>query len=123
MKEMKEIKNIENYVETLEILKNELPKCFMRGDAKMPLALGIHKSLLVYFENDKRFDGELIQNAIRIYVKGTKYLRNVVFDVPRIDMNGKPVSKVTKAEQNYAEKILNSRKQKNQRTETIKRIF
>ncbi len=96
--------------EVLEILKDELTKCFIRGDGKLPLAVGIHEYVLKHFENDKRFDAETLKNSIRFYALGTKYLNGVIFDKPRIDITGNPVSKVTKAEQRYAKKILNIRK-------------
>ncbi len=99
-------------VEVLEILKDELPKCFIRGDGKLPLAVGIHEAVLKYFENDKRFDVETLKNAIRLYVVGTKYLSCVIVDASRIDITGKPVLKVTQIDHDYAQKILENRKNK-----------
>ncbi len=99
-------------VEVLEILKDELPKCFIRGDGKLPLAVGIHEAVLKHFESDKRFDIDTLKNAIHFYVKGTKYLSCVIVDAPRIDIHGNPVSKITQIEQDYAQKILENRKNK-----------
>ncbi len=99
-------------VEVLEILKDKLPKCFIRGDGKLPLSVGIHEAVLKHFKNGIRFNVETLKNANRLYVVGTKYLSNVIADRARIDINGKPVSKVTQSEQDYTQKILENRKNK-----------
>ncbi len=104
------MEKIDNYVEVLEILKKELPQCFKRGDEKLPLAVGILESVLKHFENDMRFDSLTLKKAIALYCKGTKYLSAVIEGAPRIDMNGKTVSRVEKIEEEYAFKILSERK-------------
>jgi ProP effector len=102
----------EDYFEVMEILKNELPKCFRRGNAKLPLAIGIHESVLAHFKNDGRFDADTLKKAIRLYVKGTKYLTSIIEGTPRIDINGDPVSTVKKSDELFALKILTGRKAK-----------
>ena len=101
---------IDDYFEVMEILKTELPECFRRGDAKIPLAIGIHETVLKHYENDVRFDASTIINAIRIYCRGKKYISTIIEGSPRININGKAVSVVNPSEASHALKILASRK-------------
>lgn len=104
-----------NAVDTLEILKIELPACFKRGKDKSPIAIGIHESVINHYARDSRFDAETLKKAIALYVKGSKYLSKITSGKSRIDLRGKPVALVTQDEQNYASKTLKSRKTKVQK--------
>jgi ProP effector len=103
---------IDDYFEVMEILKTELPECFRRGNAKMPLVIGIHEAVIAHYENDARFDAATIINAIRFYCQGKKYINTIVEGAPRIDINGKAASAVTQSEASHALKILAARKPK-----------
>ena len=106
------MKSIDNPIKVLTMLKQELSACFKKGNNKFPLAVGIDKEVIAHYENDSRFDIPTLKKAIEFYCNSTKYLSNVVMNVPRVDINGKLVSKVTEKEQAHAEKILKTRKVK-----------
>lgn len=106
------MKKIEDHIEAVEILKNELPECFKRGDKKLPLAVGIHASVLKHYRGDDRFDTAILKEAIHLYCKGTKYLSTITEGNRRIDIKGKSVSTVKKSDENYVLKVLSERKAK-----------
>jgi len=112
---------IENPVDVLEILKTELPKCFRRGDEKLPLAIGIHASVLKHFESDERFDAKTLKKAIGLYCIGGEYINSIAEGAPRIDIKGNPVSSVQKPEEEYALKVLTERKERKQQSEMRKK--
>jgi ProP effector len=104
------MQKIDNDVEVLKILKNELSACFKRGNEKLPLAIGIHESVITHYANDKRFDPRTLIKAIMFYCKGTKYLHSLIKGAARIDITGKTAGSVSESEALHAIKILASRK-------------
>ncbi len=80
------MKKIEDYLNAMEILKDELPQCFKRGDKKLPLAVGIHVSVLKHYQRDDRFDDAVLKKAVGLYCRGTKYLGSIIEGNQRIDI-------------------------------------
>jgi sRNA-binding protein len=99
-------------IEALDALKNDLPRCFKRGNEKQPIAIGIHQDVLKHYANDARFSNITLKKAIQLYTFATVYLKKVKAGVPRINLLGKKMTAVTHEEEANAKKILQERKEK-----------
>ncbi len=96
--------------EALEVLKNELPLAFRRGEDKLPLKRKIRDDVINHYKDDKRFKPHIFKGAIGIYVNGRKYLKAHTEGAARIDLNGNVVDYLTKANADYAMKSLEQRR-------------
>jgi ProP effector len=80
--------------ELIGVLAERFPACFaVNPSYRRPLKLGIHVDILAQL-------GDMIaprdlSNALRIYVSNIKYLKALVVDADRVDLNGMPAGTVT----------------------------
>ncbi len=98
-----------------DVLIQELPNCFKKGDQKLPLCLGIHIQVHTHYKDETRFEPKLIQKGLNKYCSGTNYLSKIIEGVPRIDIHGKSVGIVTAEEATYSLHELQKRKDQQQK--------
>lgn len=98
-----------SYGAVLETLKQELPLCFKRNGFKQPLKIDIHKDVLAYYRQDKRFTPRILGKVIGLYTKGKAYLKTLQEGADRIDLKGEAVDKVTLKQAEYAKKYLKAK--------------
>lgn len=92
------------------------PGCFAgKGKEKAPLKIGIHKDIRA----GGGFTSREIHLALRDYVGGPTYIRNVVEGADRTDLDGKPVGKVTVEEAKTAATRLRGKQHWQVRREMI----
>ena len=109
-------------------LRTNFPKTF--PDSPMPLKISIHQDIFVLSLTDAP-PKRLIRQALGFYANSFSYLKSLVIDAPRIDLNGDKVGEVTEHEalnaltksEKYREKarITWQEKKKRQRQEAKKR--
>lgn len=88
---------------TRKILHERFPACFAgKGKDKRPLAIGIHKQV---FEAAPDLSRRSIRLAIRDYVSGYKYLRNVRTGATRINLDGSLAGAVVSEHGDFSHKI------------------
>lgn len=89
-----------------ELLVQEFPNCFKKGDAKQPLCIGIHIQVHAHYKDDARFEPSLIQQGLNKYCFSPKYIKKIITGTPRINIHGAPTNIVTAEEESYAKKKL-----------------
>lgn len=88
---------------TRQVLHDRFPKCFAgKGKDKRPLAIGIHKQV---FEAAPDLSHRSIRLAIRDYVTGYKYIRNMRTGATRVNLDGSPAGVVSAEHGDFAHKI------------------
>jgi ProP effector len=99
----------------IALLAKTYPFCFaVRECKRKPLIIGVHKLLL---ETGVVAPRELA-NALRNYTSNAGYLRNLLAGAWRIELDGKPVGAVTKAEEINAKARLAAMAARSQRRAT-----
>jgi ProP effector len=71
-----------------------------------PLAIGIHKTLM---ERQPDLDKVQVRNAMRSHTGTTRYLKALVENAPRFDLDGNPTGVVTAEQQTQASTALRER--------------
>jgi ProP effector len=71
-----------------------------------PLALGIHKVLL---ERIPDLDKKQVRFAMQQHTVTTRYLKAIIADAPRFDLDGNPSGVVTREQQTQAAETLRER--------------
>lgn len=71
-----------------------------------PLALGIHKTLL---ERNPELEKKQVRIAMQQHTASTRYLKAIVADAPRFDLDGNPAGVVTAEQQTQAADTLRDR--------------
>lgn len=100
-------------IKTLHWLKATFPQCFIKGEHKQPLKVGIHKDVLDYCEEHYPHEPQnLIKKAVAKYAQGTQYLTTLKAGAPRLDLQGNPCGVVTEEQQAHAEQQLKIREQR-----------
>lgn len=95
-----------------DLLIQELPQCFKKGDQKQPLCIGIHIQVHSHYKDDDRFEPKALQDGLNRYFNGIKYLKKIIEGVPRIDIHGQQVGIVTANEAAYARDRLQLEEQR-----------
>ena len=86
------------------LLKQQFPKAFSKVT---PLKIGIHKEFFAILKSiPKPYSIRQCRRALYWYINRKEYLRRIVADNDRIDIDGRPCGKVTKAEEAYAKNQL-----------------
>lgn len=70
----------------LEYLKKTYPKCFSTNNTPLPLAVGIHKQLLL--TEGLPFAKVKIRRFLKRYTGSKEYHKNLILGKPRIDLEG-----------------------------------
>lgn len=87
----------EEYLVILEYLQKNYPKCFSaRNTHPLPLALGIHKQLLV--NEGLPFAKVKIRRFLKRYTRSKEYRKNLIIGSPRVDLQGNQIGVVTEEE-------------------------
>lgn len=96
--------------EIMEWLKTIFPQCFIKGEGKKPLKVGIHEDILAFCrEHYPTVSENLLKKAVKMYVLGYQYLSSFKAGAPRVDLNGKPSGVVTENDEQDAAMILKRR--------------
>ena len=91
-------------------LKTVFPKCFIKGEGKKPLKVGVHEDVLAYCsEHYPTVSQYLLRRAVRMYALGTEYISSIKEGVHRVDLEGNPAGIVTEKDQTYADFTLKER--------------
>ena len=89
----------EEYLVILEYLQKNYHKCFpARNTHPLPLAIGIHKQLLV--SKGLPFAKVKIKRFLKRYTGSKKYRQNLIIGSPRVDLQGNHSGEVTEEEVN-----------------------
>lgn len=72
----------------------------------LPLALGIHKTLM---ERQPDLDKNQVRQALHLHTSGNRYLKALVEGAPRLDLDGNPSGAVTAEQQTQAVTTLKER--------------
>ncbi|CAM4399582.1 MAG: RNA chaperone ProQ [Legionellaceae bacterium] len=100
-------------VEIMDWLKTIFPKCFIKGEGKKPLKVGIHEDVLAYcLEHYPTVSRYLLSKAIKMYATGYAYISSIKVGIPRVDLEGNSSGTVTEKEAKHAESVLNEREAK-----------
>lgn len=86
----------------LDILNDKFP-VFRKGH---PLALGIHKEILVRLPD---LDPAKLRSAMRIHTASTRYLKELLTTKVRFDLDGNPAGEVTDEQREIASATLKER--------------
>ena len=98
-------------LELIGILAERFPACFaVNPSYRQPLKLGIHLDILA--ELGQTIAPRDLSNALRIYVSNGKYLKTLVTDADRVDLNGMPAGTVTAKHADIAKAQCEQRRDK-----------
>ena len=103
-----------------ELLIQELPNCFKKGEQKQPLCIGIHLQVHSHYKDDARFEPKTLQTGINKYCCGEKYLKTIIEGASRIDIDGHPVGIVTAEEAAFAQGKLQHHEEQRKKKELEK---
>ncbi|RUO79350.1 RNA chaperone ProQ [Pseudidiomarina taiwanensis] len=92
--------------EVLAYLAEKFPQCFiLDGDAK-PLKIGIFEDLAERLSDDPTVSKTRLRMALRHYTSSWRYLRSVVVDAERVNLDGECVAKVEAEHAEHAKEAL-----------------
>jgi ProP effector len=97
--------------EMRSVLVARFPLAFMpKGAWKKPLKIGIFDDIL---KRCPELNEEAVKFALIDYCNGVKYLRNMIANTMRVDLDGTPSSQITPDEQQHSfEKLERKRRNK-----------
>lgn len=99
----------------VELLKAHFPACFKEMQSIQPLKIGIKQDLVIRLgsiDNIVLNDKACMVSSLSYYVSSPSYLKNVVENATRIDLDGNPTGIVSAEEAQYSVECRQAKLQK-----------